>query len=285
MATDTETRDPRPEKVAVVAEVKERLEAADAAVLTDYRGIDVAAMAQLRRALTEAGGELKIYKNTLVRFAVHELGLDVEDLLVGPTAIAFVPPKEDGTPGDAVTVAKALKDFAKGNEHLIIKGGLLGDKALTVDEIKALADVAPREVLLARLAGGFAAPMQQFAGLLKAVPQSFAYGLAALIEQGGGPDAPAAEAAPAADEAPADEVPAEEAPAEPESDGGDETEAKAEPEAPAEDAPAEAEDAGDEASEPVAEQTEAPTEGAEETDAADDAADETQTEEAEGEDG
>jgi large subunit ribosomal protein L10 len=280
MATDTETRDPRPEKVAVVAEVKERLEAADAAVLTDYRGIDVAAMAQLRRALTEAGGELKIYKNTLVRFAVHELGLDVEDLLVGPTAIAFVPPKEDGTPGDAVTVAKALKDFAKGNEHLIIKGGLLGDKALTVDEIKALADVAPREVLLARLAGGFAAPMQQFAGLLKAVPQSFAYGLAALIEQGGGPDAPAAEAAPAADEAPADE-----APAEPESDGGDETEAKAEPEAPAEDAPAEAEDAGDEASEPVAEQTEAPTEGAEETDAADDAADETQTEEAEGEDG
>ncbi|OWY63402.1 50S ribosomal protein L10 [cyanobacterium TDX16] len=284
MATDTETRDPRPEKVAVVAEVKERLEAADAAVLTDYRGIDVAAMAQLRRALTDAGGELKIYKNTLVRFAVQELGLDVEDLLVGPTAIAFVPPKADGTPGDAVTVAKALKDFAKGNEHLIIKGGLLGDKALSVDEIKALAEVAPREVLLAQLAGAFAAPMQQFAGLLKAVPQSFAYGLAALIEQGGGPDAPAAEAAPA--EAPAaDEAPAEEAPAEPDADGGDETEAKAEPEAPAEDAPAEAEDAGDEASEPVAEHSEEPAEGSDETEAADDAAEETQTEEAEGEDG
>jgi large subunit ribosomal protein L10 len=191
MPTET-AREPRPEKVAVVAEVRERLEGADAAVLTDYRGIDVTAMAELRRALTEAGGEFKIYKNTLVRFAVRELGLDVEDLLVGPTAIAFVPPKADGTPGDAVTVAKALKEFAKTNEHLVIKGGLLGDKTLTVDEIKALAEVLPREELLARLAGGMAAPMQQFAALLKAVPSSFAYGLAALIEAGGGPDAPAA---------------------------------------------------------------------------------------------
>jgi large subunit ribosomal protein L10 len=281
MATDTETREPRPEKVAVVAEVKERLEGADAAVLTEYRGIDVAAMAELRRALTQAGGELKIYKNTLVRFAARDLGLDVEELLVGPTAIAFVPPKEDGTPGDAVTVAKALKDFAKGNENLVIKGGLLGDKALTVDEVKALAEVAPREVLLAQLAGALAAPMQQFAGLLKAVPQSFAYGLAALIEQGGGPDAPAA--APAA-EAPAEDAPAEEAPAEPEAaaEGGDETEASAAPEAPAEDAPAEAEDAGDEASEPVAEHSDEPAEGSD--DVAPEA-DETQTEEAEGEDG
>ena len=139
MPTET-TRDPRPEKVAVVAEVRERLEGADAAVLTDYRGIDVTAMAELRRALTEAGGELKVYKNTLVRFAVRELGLDVEDLLVGPTAIAFVPPQADGTPGDAVAVSKALKEFAKTNENLVIKGGLLGDKTLTVDEIKALVE-------------------------------------------------------------------------------------------------------------------------------------------------
>ena len=273
MATDTETRAPRPEKVAVVAEVKEHLEAADAAVLTDYRGIDVAAMAQLRRALTEAGGELKIYKNTLVRFAVRELDLDVEDLLVGPTAIAFVSPKDDGTPGDAVTVAKALKDFAKGNEHLVIKGGLLGDKALSVEEIKALADVAPREVLLARLAGGMAAPMQQLAGLIKAVPQSFAYGLAALIEQGGGPDAPAAEQATAEPAAEAGD------------DGGDETEAEAGTEAAAEDAPAEAEDADDEAPEPVAEHADEPVEGSDDSEADDGAAEQTQTEEAEGEDG
>lgn len=262
----TETRDPRPEKVAVVAEVRERLQNADAAVLTDYRGIDVTAMAELRRNLTEAGGELKVYKNTLVRFAVRELGLDVEDLLVGPTAIAFVPPKEDGTPGDAVTVAKALKEFAKGNEHLVIKGGLLGEKTLSVDEIKALAEVAPREELLARLAGGMAAPMQQFAGLLKAVPSSFAYALSALIEAGGGPDAPAA--------APA------EAPAEASDGDGPVAEHTDEPaegaEAPADEAP----------------QTEASTEAAP---ADDDAVDEAktedpktedpQTEDTEGEDG
>jgi len=251
---DTYVREePRADKVAVVDEVRERLSAADAAVLTDYRGIDVAAMADLRRALREAGGEYKIYKNTLVRFAVRELGLDIEDLLEGPTAIAFVPPKEDGTPGDAVTVAKALRDFAKTNEHLVLKGGLLGDKALSVDEIKALAEVAPREVLLARLAGGFAAPMQQFAGLLKAVPQSFAYGLAALIEAGGAPGAPAPEA-------PAEEASAEEAPAE----------AEASTEAPAEDAASEPE---------AAAASDADAEAADETEETD------QTEEAEGEEG
>jgi large subunit ribosomal protein L10 len=239
---DTYVRDePRADKVAVVDEVRERLSAADAAVLTDYRGIDVAGMAELRRALRAAGGDFKIYKNSLVRFAVRELGLDIEDLLVGPTAIAFVPPKEDGTPGDAVTVAKALKDFAKTNEHLVLKGGLLGDKALSVDEIKALAEVAPREVLLAQLAGAMAAPMQQFAGLLKAVPQSFAYGLSALIEAGGGPDAPAPEpeAAPEPEpEAPAEEAPAEEAKAEPEADApAEDATAELEAEAPAEEAP------------------------------------------------
>lgn len=257
-------RDPRPEKVAVVAEVRERLDAADAAVLTDYRGIDVAAMAELRRALTAAGGEFKIYKNTLVRFAVRELGLDIEDLLTGPTAIAFVPSKEDGTPGDAVTVAKALKDFSKTNEHLVLKGGLLGDKTLTAEEILALADVAPREVLLARLAGGMAAPMVQFAGLLKAVPSSFAYALQALIEAGGGPDAPAPEPAAAAEPEP------EAAPEEAASDEAAPEEAKAEPEAPAEDAAEEP--AADAPAEPVAE---AAADEAPETDADAPAGDET----------
>ena len=81
---------PRPEKVAVVDEVRERFESAEAALLTEYRGLDVAAMAELRRALRAAGGEYKIYKNTLVRFAARDLGLEIEDLLTGPTAIAFV---------------------------------------------------------------------------------------------------------------------------------------------------------------------------------------------------
>lgn len=203
---------PRPEKVAVVAEVKEKLDGADAVVLTDYRGLDVAAMSTLRRALSAAGGDFKIYKNTLVRFAARELDLEVDDLLLGPTAIAFVPKGADGAPGDPVAVAKALRDFARTNEHLVVKGGLLGTKVLSVDDVKALADVAPREELLARLAGGMAAPMQQFAGLLAALPRNFAYGLKALIDQGGAPGAPVAEEAPAAEaEAPADEPEAPEA--------------------------------------------------------------------------
>ena len=203
---------PRPEKVAVVTEVKERLSAADAAILTEYRGLSVGELAALRRSLRAAGGDYKIYKNTLVRFAAQEQGLDdLVPLLVGPTAIAFVE-------GDAVTVAKALRDFAKTNPHLVVKGGLLGTGILSAKEATALADVPPREVLLARLAGGLAAPLQQFAGLLQALPRNLAYGLSALIEkQGGVPEgaAPEPEAAPEAAPEPEAEATAEpqEAPA------------------------------------------------------------------------
>tara|TARA_Y100000590_G_scaffold422299_2_gene526847 strand:- start:391 stop:1113 length:723 start_codon:yes stop_codon:yes gene_type:complete len=187
--------DVRAEKVAVVAEVREKLSTADAAVLTEYRGLDVPAMAELRAALREAGGEYKVYKNTLVRFAVEELGLELDDLLTGPTAIAFAGEKPDGSAGDPVAVAKALKEFAKAHEALVIKGGLLDEQRLTAEEISALAEIAPREVLLAQLAGAMAAPMQQFAALLKALPQNMAYALQALIEQGGAPGAPAADEA------------------------------------------------------------------------------------------
>jgi len=173
---------PRPEKVAVVDEVRERFDAASAALLTEYRGLDVTAIGALRRALREAGGEYKIYKNTLVRFAAREAGLDIEELLVGPTAIAFVGQRPDGAPGDAVLVAKALRDFARTNPALVVKGGVMDDRTLSAEDARALADVAPRDVLLARLAGGFAAPMQQFAGLLQALPRNFAYGLQALID-------------------------------------------------------------------------------------------------------
>ncbi len=191
---------PRPEKVAVVDEVREHFSGSDAALLTEYRGIDVASMQTLRRSLRAAGGEYKIYKNTLVRFAVRELGLQIEDLLIGPTAIAFVP-TEGG--GDPVTVAKALRDFARTNPNLVVKGGVLGEVILTEADAKALAEIAPREELLAKLAGLMAAPMQQFAGLLQAVPRDFAYGLRALIDQGGAPGAPAsAPTEPATEEQP-----------------------------------------------------------------------------------
>ena len=195
---------PRPEKVAIVDEVKQNFEASNAVVLTEYRGLDVDAMQALRGALREAGGNYKIYKNSLVRFAANDLELGIDDLLTGPTAIAFVTRADDGTPGDTVTVAKALKTFAKDHPDLIIKGGLLDDQLLAPDEINRLADVAPREELLARFAGGLAAPLQKFAGLLQAVPRDFAYGLSALIADGGSGEAPAdgAEATPA-DDAPA----------------------------------------------------------------------------------
>jgi large subunit ribosomal protein L10 len=175
-AVPREEGNPRPEKVAVVEEVRGRLDASAAALLTEYRGLNVSAMAELRRALRAAGGDYKIYKNTLVRFAARDLGLELDELLLGPTAIAFVE-------GDPVNVAKALRDFSRTNPALVIKGGLLGESVLDADSARALADVEPREVLLARLAGAMAAPLQQFAGLLQALPRNLAYGLQALIDQ------------------------------------------------------------------------------------------------------
>jgi large subunit ribosomal protein L10 len=238
---------PRPEKVAVVDEVRERLESSTAVLLTEYRGLKVSELATLRRTLNAVGGDYKIYKNTLVRFAVRDLGLEgVEELLVGPTALAFVD-------GDAAAVAKALRDFSRTNPNLVLKGGVLGSKALSADDARALADLPSREVLLARIAGGLAAPMVQFAGLLQALPRNMAYGLKALIDQkvAGGEALPAAEtepeAAPAAEadetpaEAPAAEAEAVETPAEAPVAEVDETPAEApvaEAEAPTEDAPA-----------------------------------------------
>ena len=172
---------PRPEKVAVVAEVRDRLAASDAALLTEYRGLDVSQMAVLRRTLRAVGGEYTIYKNTMVRLAVAELGLDLADLLTGPTAIAFVGGGE-GSSGDPAAVAKALRDFSRSNRALVLKGGVLGTKVLGAEDLIALADLPSREVLLAQLAGAFQAPLVKFAGLLEALPRNFAYGLKALID-------------------------------------------------------------------------------------------------------
>jgi large subunit ribosomal protein L10 len=218
---------PRPEKVAVVEEVRDKLSASDAALFTEYRGLTVRDLAELRAAMREAGGEYRVYKNTLVRRAAAELELDLGAELVGPTAIAFVGQRPDGTPGDPVMVAKALAAFAKSHPHLVIKGGLLDTTVLDADGAKALATVAPREELLARFAGGLAAPMRNMAALLQAVPLKFAYGLQALIEAGGAAGAPSAEAPAAdssddvttdddttADEAATDDAAAAEAPAE-----------------------------------------------------------------------
>ena len=169
--------EPRPEKVAVVDEVRDRLSSSKASLLTEYRGLKVSDLARLRRSVGEAGGDYRVYKNTLARRAAAELGLaELEGLLQGPTAIAFVE-------GDAVAVARSLRDFARANPNLTIKGGLLGAKVLTAADAGALADVAPREVILAQLAGALAAPLQKMAGLLQALPRNLAYGLAALVDK------------------------------------------------------------------------------------------------------
>src|ERR1700722_13460446 len=205
---------PRAEKVAVVNEVRQRFDDADAAILTEYRGLKVKDLAGLRRSLRSSGGDYKIYKNTLVRLAAQGSGLaDLQEMLVGPTAIAFVD-------GDAAAVAKVLRDYARTNPLLIIKGGVLGNKVIGAAETTALADLPSREVLLARVAGALAAPLQQLAGLLQALPRNFAYGLAALrdLRAEAEPEAapePVAEvvaAEPAADEPPVEGAAAPPAP-------------------------------------------------------------------------
>jgi large subunit ribosomal protein L10 len=179
---------PRTEKVAVVDEVRDKLRDADAAVLTEYRGLSVTELAQLRGALRPAGTEYKVFKNTLARLAVEAAGLpDLLPLLEGPVAIAFVH-------GDAVVAAKALRDFGRTSPALVVKGGMLGARVLSGAEMRSLADIEPREVLLARLANGFQAPLVRAAGLFQAFTRNFAYGMQAYIDQriaGGETAAPA----------------------------------------------------------------------------------------------
>jgi large subunit ribosomal protein L10 len=202
----------RPEKVATVEEIREKLEGARAAVLTEYRGLTVSELADLRASLRAAEAEYKVYKNTLARRAAEEAGMaDLVSLLQGPTAITFVK-------GDAVAVAKALRDYSRTNAHLVVKGGLLGTRVIQPNDVVALADIEPREVLLAKIAGGFQAPLTKAAGLFQAFTRNMAYGIKALIDQriAAGESAPAAEAeAPAAEaEAPAAEAEAPAAEAE-----------------------------------------------------------------------
>jgi len=214
---------PRADKVAVVNEVRERLEASDGAVLTEYRGLTVAELAELRQGLSAAGGEYKIYKNTLVRLAIADgPQAPIHDLLTGPTAIAFVQ-------GDVSAVAKTLRDFARLNPNLVVKGGVVGTGVLSASDIGVLADLPPRDTLLAQLAGALAAPLQQLAGLIEALPRNLAYGLSALIDQrqASGEPLPAP-----ADAGPEPEAPAEVAPEAEATEAG--TEAEPPAEAPAE---------------------------------------------------
>ena len=188
--------DPRAEKVAVVNEVRDKLSSAGAAILTEYRGLKVSELEGLRRSLGQAGGEYKVYKNTLVRLATRDVGMEgIDPLLEGPTAVAFAD-------SDVPAVARALRDFSRAHPVLVVKGGVMGTSVLSADDATALADIPSREVLLARLAGLMAAPMQQLAGLLQALPRNLAYGLQALVDAGGGSGAPSPADAPSPTDAP-----------------------------------------------------------------------------------
>jgi large subunit ribosomal protein L10 len=165
----------RPDKAAAVAELADEFRGSAAIVLTEYRGLTVKQLTELRRSL---GGNASyaIVKNTLTKIAAQEAGVEgIDDHLVGPSAIAFVK-------GDPVDAAKGLRDFARANPVLVIKGGVLDGKPLSADEIKKLADLESREVLLAKLAGAmkaslsgaaslFVAPLSQTARLIEALRQ------------------------------------------------------------------------------------------------------------------
>ena len=156
------------EKVAAVAELTERFQNSAGAVLTEYRGLSVAQLRELRGTLGEAA-TFAVVKNTLTKIAVEQAGLENElaPLLTGPSAVAFVT-------GDVVETAKGLRDFAKANPFLVIKGGVLDGTALTPAEITRLADVEPREVLLAKLAGAMKATTARAAGAFAALPVQMA---------------------------------------------------------------------------------------------------------------
>ena len=173
----TTTTTPRPDKVAIVEEITAKLNDSVAVFVSEYRGMSVGQLADLRSPLRDAGAEHKVYKNTLARIAATEAGFEsLNEHLLGPTALTFVT-------GDSVAAAKALLDQSKTNPLLVVKGGVLGDAPMTADDVKALASLPSREVLLAQLAGALQAPLVKTAGLLQALPRNFAYGLSALIDQ------------------------------------------------------------------------------------------------------
>jgi len=192
---------PNPDKVGAVAEITSRLTRSSAVVLTDYRGLTVAQLKELRNSLGTSS-TYAVVKNTLTKRAVAAVGYEeLTPLLIGPTAIAFI----EGEPVDA---AKALRNFSRIHPTLVIKGGVLDGKMLSTDDINSLADLESREVLLGRLAGGMKASLSRAAALFQAPLSQVARLAAALAEKKPADDVPAqvATEAPAADATPTPEA-------------------------------------------------------------------------------
>ena len=164
----------KPDKVQAVVEIADRFRDSSAAVITEYRGLSMSQLTELRRALG-TGTTYRVAKNTLVQRAAQDAGVSgLDGLFVGPTAIAFVE-------GEPVEAAKALRQFAKDNKALVIKGGYMDGRPLTVDEVEKIADLDSREILLAKLAGALKAKTSQAAALF-AAPASQVARLAAALE-------------------------------------------------------------------------------------------------------
>ncbi len=237
---------PRPEKVQAVADIKERIENAQAVFLAEYAGLSVSEQQQMRRALRAADGQFQVVKMTLARLAAAELGHDdLAELLSGPTGLTFAD-------RDAAATAKALQDFAKEHSRLVIKGALLSGEVLPPEKVSELADLPSREVLLSQIAGVFQAPMARMAGLLAAMPRNLATMLQQLIDKmpDEAPAAAAAEEPEVAADAEADTADAPAAEPEAAGDAIDETDdedavPEADADAPAEEAEAPAETADD----------------------------------------
>jgi large subunit ribosomal protein L10 len=190
------------DKATAVADIAEQFKSSTATVITEYRGLTVANLAELRRSLS-GSATYSVAKNTLIKRAASEAGVEgLDELFVGPTAIAFVS-------GEAVDAAKAIKKFAKDHKALVIKGGYMDGRALTVAEVERIADLESREVLLAKLAGAMKANLSKAAALFNA-PASQMARLAAALQEKKAAEAPAEAAAPEA-AAPAAEAPAAEA--------------------------------------------------------------------------
>ncbi len=170
------------DKIDAVAEITEQFKGANAAVITEYRGLSVPQISELRRSLGE-GATYSVAKNTLVKRAAAEAGVEgLDELFVGPTAIAFIE-------GEPVVAAKAIKTFAKDNKALVIKGGYMDGRALSIAEVEAIADLETREVLLAKLAGAMKGNLAKAAGLFNQPASQVARLAAALQEKKGGEEA------------------------------------------------------------------------------------------------
>lgn len=177
----------RADKATAVADIAEQFKESTAALVTEYRGLTVANLAELRRSLG-AAATYSVAKNTLVKRAASEAGVEgLDELFAGPTAIAFVT-------GEAVDAAKAIKTFAKEHKALVIKGGYMDGRALTVAEVERIADLESREVLLAKLAGAMKGNLAKAAGLFSA-PASQVARLAAALQEKKAAEGPAAPAA------------------------------------------------------------------------------------------